>query len=83
MSGLLNPPRGDGVDDDGCLWAGKEIVGILGFIDDVPNHPSKRTMNRKQRRLTYKGQGVGRWKPYQHLLEPLIKELDVELDEAR
>ena len=26
---------------------------------------------------------VGRWKPYQHLLRPLIKELGVELDEAR
>ncbi len=26
---------------------------------------------------------VGRWKPYQHLLQPLIKELGVELDEAR
>ena len=26
---------------------------------------------------------VGRWKPYQHLLQPLIKELGIELDEAR
>ena len=26
---------------------------------------------------------VGRWRPYQHLLQPLIKELGIELDEAR
>ena len=26
---------------------------------------------------------VGRWKPYQHLLQPLIKELGIELDETR
>ncbi len=26
---------------------------------------------------------IGRWKPYQHLLPPLIKELGVELDEAQ
>ena len=42
-----------------------------------------RTASATQVRQPIYRTSVGRWKPYQHLLQPLIKELGVELDEAR
>ena len=42
-----------------------------------------RTASATQVRQPIYRTSVGRWKPYQHLLQPLIKELGIELDEAR
>jgi tetratricopeptide (TPR) repeat protein len=42
-----------------------------------------RTASMTQVRQPVYRTSVGRWKPYQHLLQPLIKELGIELDEAR
>ena len=41
-----------------------------------------RTASATQVRQPIYRTSVGRWRPYQHLLQPLIKELGVELDEA-
>jgi tetratricopeptide (TPR) repeat protein len=42
-----------------------------------------RTASATQVRQPIYRTSIGRWKPYQHLLQPLIKELGIELDEAR
>ena len=42
-----------------------------------------RTASATQVRQPIYRTSVGRWKPYQHLLQPLIKELGIELDETR
>ncbi len=66
----------------------RQIVAYCGLewddacLDFYKTQRPIRTASATQVRQPIYRTSVGRWKPYHHLLQPLIKELGVELDEA-
>jgi tetratricopeptide (TPR) repeat protein len=66
----------------------RQIIAYCGLewddacLDFYKTQRPIRTASATQVRQPLYRTSIGRWKPYQHLLQPLIKELGIELDEA-